>query len=91
MPPSALEGTVSGTTVNLTWTAHTNPHYVTQSVRRRVAGVTPLSWTDFPVGIRVTAYSDSTVTSGTTYVYRIAVMKANSRGSVSNAITVQVP
>ena len=55
MPPSALEGIVSGTTVNLMWTAHTNPNYVTQIVRRRrIAGVNPLSWTDFTVGVNDT-------------------------------------
>ena len=91
MPPSALEGIVSGTTVNLTWTAHTNPNYVTQIVRRRIAGVNPLSWTDFPVGVNDTKYSDTTAVSGTTYVYRIYALKANGEGSVSNAITVQVP
>ena len=91
MPPSALEGIVSGTTVNLTWTAHTNPNYVTQIVRRRIAGVNPLSWTDFTVGVNNTKYSDTTAVSGTTYVYRIYALKANGEGSVSNAITVQVP
>ena len=91
MPPTDLEGTVSGTTVSLTWTAQTNPNYVTQIVRRRIAGVNPLSWTNFTVGINDTTYSDTTAVSGTTYVYRISALKANGKGDVSNAITIQVP
>ena len=83
MPPTDLEGTLSGTTVNLTWTTHTNPNYVTQIVKRRIAGVTPLTWTDLPVGVNDTKYSDTTAVSGTTYVYRISALKANGKGDVS--------
>ena len=74
-----------------THTADTNPNYVTQIVRRHIAGANPLSWTDSTVGINDTTYSDTTAVSGTTYVYRISALKANSKGGVSNAITIQVP
>ena len=91
MPPTDLSATLSGTDVNLTWTAHTNPHYVNQLVIRRVAGVTPLDWTEFNIGIDDTSYTDTTAVSGTTYVYRVRATKENGKGGHSNAQTVTIP
>ena len=67
---------VSGTTVNLTWTATTNPNYTSQRLLRRVAGVSPIEWTEIPLAdVNVTTYTDTGLTSGTTYRYRVRAYK----------------
>ena len=69
---------VDGTTVNLSWTATTNPNYTSQRLLRRVAGVSPIDWTEIPLAdVNVTAYTDMGLTSGTTYRYRVQGCKDN--------------
>ena len=48
-PPEDLMAEVNGTTVNLSWTATTNPNYTSQRLVRRVAGVSPIQWTEIPL------------------------------------------
>ena len=91
MPPTNLTATMSGTTVNLTWTAHTNPNYGSQLVRRRVAGERPENWTEFTLGLNDTSYTDTTAVSGTRYIYRIRAVKENGTPGDSNAHTVAIP
>ena len=74
-PPEGLVAVVNGTTVNLSWTAATNPNYVRQVVFRRVAGVSPMQWTEIPVGLNETTYTDTGLTSGITYRYRVRSYK----------------
>ena len=64
---------VSGTTVNLTWTATTNPYYVCQEVLRRV--IPGGDWVRDPVAIDATSHEDTGLTSGTTYRYRVRAYK----------------
>ena len=90
MPPSAMTATVTGQSVRLAWTAHTHPHYVKQFVWRRVVGSDEDDWTVFAIGLNDTTYTDTTVQAGTEYIYRIRGQKANKRGGVSNAVTVQI-
>ena len=75
-PPEDLMAAVDGTTVNLSWTAATNPNYTSQRLLRRVAGVSPIIWTEIPLAdANVTAYTDTGLTSGTTYRYRVRAYK----------------
>ena len=90
MPPSNLTGTANGRSVTLNWTAHTNPNYTNQYVWRREAGVTPIDWTEIPIGLNDTSYTDTTMPGESEYVYRIRAEKANGKGGVSNAITLWV-
>ena len=75
--PEGLTAVISGTNVVLTWTRGENPNYVSQVVRRRVAGVRPEQWTDVTVGVNDTTYTDTTVQSGTKYIYRVHALKNN--------------
>ena len=75
-PPQELMVEVDGTTVDLSWTAATNPNYTSQRLLRRVAGVSPIAWTEIPLAdVNVTAYTDTGLTSGTTYRYRVRAYK----------------
>ena len=76
-PPGDLMAEVDRTTVNLSWTAATNPNYVRQVVRRRDVSVVPEDWTEITVGLDDTAYSDTGLTSGVTYRYRVRAYKSN--------------
>ena len=76
-PPEDLMAEVSGTTVNLMWTATTNPNYTSQRLLRRVTGVSPIQWTEIPLAVDVTAYTDTGLTSGITYRYRVRAYKDN--------------
>ena len=75
-PPEDLMAVVNGTTVELTWTATTNPNYTSQRLLRRVAGVSPIDWTEIPLAdVDVTTYTDTGLTSGVTYRYRVRAYK----------------
>ena len=81
MPPSGLEATVSGTSVELSWELGTNPNYVEQVVLRRDLSVRPPVWTEIDVGLGDVSYVDTGLTSGETYRYRVRAYKdrANDR------------
>ena len=66
---------VDWTTVNLSWTATTNPNYTSQRLRRRVAGVSLIDWTEIPPAVDTTTYTDTGLTSGITYRYRVRAYK----------------
>ena len=51
-PAEDLMAVVDGTTVDLSWTVATNPNYVRQVLFRRVSGVSPIQWTEIPVGLK---------------------------------------
>ena len=74
-PPEDLMAEVDGMTVDLSWTAATNPNYVEQVVRRRDLSVSPLVWTEIDVGLEDTSYADTGLTSGKTYRYRVRAYK----------------
>ena len=74
-PPMDLMTVVDGTTVTLSWTAAMNPNYTSQRLLRRVAGVSPVVWTEIPLAVDVTTYTDAGLTSGVTYRYRVRAYK----------------
>ena len=74
-PPMDLAAEVDGTTVTLSWTAATNPNYTSQRLLRRVAGVSPVAWTEIPLAVDATTYTDTGLTSGVTYRYRVRAYK----------------
>ena len=74
-PPVDLAAVVDGTTVTLSWTAAMNPNYTSQRLLRRVAGVSPIAWTEIPLAVDATTYTDTGLTSGVTYRYRVRAYK----------------
>ena len=74
-PAKDLMAVVAGTTVNLSWTVATNPNYVRQVVFRRDFAVNPIQWTEIPVVLDDATYSDTGLTSGITYRYRVRSYK----------------
>ena len=66
---------MDGTTVDLSWTVATNPNYVRQVVFRRDVAVNPIQWTEIDVGLNDTTYSDTGLTGGVTYRYRVRSYK----------------
>ena len=91
-PARDLEYTLTGTTVNLRWTAHTNPDFQRQIVKRRVA-TSGSTWTEFQIGLTDTTYRDSTGEANTRYIYRVQGFTATSGpdGWMSNPVQVEIP
>ena len=91
MPPSMLTLTLSGTEVTLNWTAATFNDVQSQIVRRRTPGND--RWTDFTIGVNDTSWTDASVVSGTSYIYRIQAKgaKTGENGRMSNRQVVSVP
>ena len=94
MPPSELVAVTSGTSAVLSWELGTNPNYVRQLVlRRERASSAP--WVEIAVGLSDTTYTDTGLTSGRAYIYRIRAEKETtgedgSGGGVSNRATVTI-
>ena len=74
-PAKDLMAVVDGTTVDLSWTVATNPNYVRQVLFRRDFAVNPIQWTEIPVGLNDATYSDTGLTGGITYRYRVRSYK----------------
>lgn len=82
--PHELQGAEASGTVALTWTPGTNPNFVKQQVKRREPGQ---PWSILAeVGTDVAAWSDATVESGKTYIYRVFARKANGKGPMTNRV-----
>ena len=80
-----------GDGVRLSWTPGNNPNYVRQVVLRRVAEVTPIAWTRFPIGISDSTYTDYSAEPGTPYIYRVRAEKANDKGGETDAAQIIGP
>ena len=89
--PSNLVATYANGRVTLAWLPGTNRNYVKQIVKRRVAGVTPVVWTDVVVGTDISTYADIGITAGERYIYRIRAEKINGVGSLSNQVSISIP
>ncbi len=77
MPPSNLSATVvSGSQINLSWTASSTSG-VTYKVLRNAVQIAS--------GLSSTAYSDSGLTAGTTYTYQVEAVNSQGTSAPSNA------
>ena len=88
---AAVTGPVSGPPagVTLNWTDTTAAALVTHMVVRRATdpGFTT-GLADFPLGPAATSYTDTTVTEGTTYYYRVRAENEASNSAWSSTVTV---
>ncbi len=89
VPPSELTARVESGSIVLDWTVGTNPRYVKQVVNRRTEGSSV--WTQIDLSTLATTYTDTTVVSGTRYIYFIRGEKSNSRGGRTNSVRVSLP
>ena len=89
--PSGLTAVVENGAVALFWMPRTNPNYVKQVVKRREPGFRPAVWTDFELDASADTYTDTTVESGKSYIYRVKGLKANDTGGTSNRVVIAVP
>ena len=89
--PSGLTAVVENGAVTLFWMPGTNPNYVNQAVKRREPGVQPAVWTDFELDASADTYTDTTVESGKSYIYRVKGLKSNDKGGESNRVVIAVP
>ncbi|HZZ26641.1 MAG TPA: dockerin type I domain-containing protein [Pirellulales bacterium] len=83
-----LTGTANGSTVHLTWTRNSNDTESETQIERSSDGVT---WTALAVlPNAATSYTDTSVTSGTQYHYRVTEIYGIDSSTVSDAVTVTV-
>jgi hypothetical protein len=92
-PPSGLSGTVSGTTVALTWTASSTSGATSTVFRLTAACPTPLAGgSALASGVSGTTYSDSSVAQATHYCYYLTAQAAGVPDSgPSNGFDIDVP
>lgn len=92
-PPSAPTGltatTISDTQINLSWTAPTDNggSSITGYKIERKIGTGSYSILVPNTGSTATTYSDTGLTSGTTYIYRVSAINSVGTGSTSNEAT----
>jgi mannosyl-glycoprotein endo-beta-N-acetylglucosaminidase len=80
-PPVNLQGTVSGTNANLTWSAPYVGMPFSYNVKRSTVNGGP--YTTLATGLATTAFQDTGLITGTTYYY--VVTTANSGGQSANS------
>ena len=93
--PASLAGAVTGPVsgppagVSLHWTDTAGAAPVTHMVLRRAAdpGFTT-ALADFPLGAAATSYTDTTVTEGTTYYYRVRAENEASNSAWSSTVSI---
>ncbi|WP_036196277.1 malectin domain-containing carbohydrate-binding protein [Nocardioides aequoreus] len=90
-PVTALEATAGDALVELTWTASTSDDVATYFVYRGTSAditmTTPLAEVDHPTA----TYTDTTVTNGTEYFYRVVAVDESDNGSAENATVSATP
>ncbi len=78
--------------VTLSWTPSGANDVVKQVVKRREAGVRPVSWTKIDVASSESGYMDTSIQSGKKYIYRVQAVRQNNRQSESSeSVSVRVP
>ncbi|MBO0699362.1 MAG: fibronectin type III domain-containing protein, partial [Zavarzinella sp.] len=86
-PPDGLTATASGTTVNLTWADHSTNETGFVLERATDSGFTA-GFTSFNLGPGATSYTDTDLTPGTTYFYRVKAVNAAGSSGYSNTASV---
>ena len=89
-PPGNLTAAIQGGDVVLSWTPGSNPAYVEQIVQRRVKGE---AWENIQTitNTGLATWTDTTVASGTRYLYTVRAQKANGKGGGTNRVSITVP
>jgi len=87
--PRNLTAALSGTDVALNWTKGYNPNFDTQAVRRKTQGSGAI--VEFPTTLNDETYTDTSTTSGDTYIYRIVTVKKNGVKITSNFAKITIP
>ena len=86
--PTALVGTASGATVDLSWTDNSN-NETSFDIQRTVAGGTFADYGSTPTDVN--RFTDASVTAGTTYEYRVTACNAAGCSAYSNVVSITVP
>lgn len=87
--PTGLSANKSVGQVVLSWTAGTDTRITDQYVMRRQRGVT--TWTEIKLAKDATSHTDSGLTSGQKYIYRIESRGGDRGIGLSNRVAVLVP
>jgi len=90
--PTGLAATAGNGSVSLNWADNTEPDLASYNVKR--ATVTGGPYTTIATDVAVSAYTDNTVTNGTTYYYVVSAVDTGSNESVNSSqvsATPQVP
>jgi hypothetical protein len=91
-PPSAPTGlvaTAGSATVALDWANNTEPDLASYRVKRATVSGGP--YTTIATGLTVSAYTDNSVTNGTTYYYVVSALDTNSNESANSSQVSAVP
>ncbi len=90
--PSGLAASPAGSSVSLTWTNNaTLPAATAGRIERSTDTGFTKSVTNFDVGPNATSYTDTTVTAGTTYHYRMLAQNLGRQSPWSNAVSILRP
>jgi fibronectin type 3 domain-containing protein len=81
--PAGLTATAGNGSVSLNWADNTEPDLASYNVKR--ATVTGGPYTTIATGVAVSAYTDNTVTNGTTYYYVVSAVDTGSNESVNSS------
>jgi hypothetical protein len=85
LAPTNLSATAASGSVGLTWSAVSNA--TDYNVYRGTASGTLSTKTKIASGVGSAAYTDSTVTNGTTYYYEVTAVNANGESGGSNEVS----
>ncbi len=81
--PTNLTATAAGGTISLDWADNTEPDFASYTVYRSTTNGS--GYTSIATGLATNAYTDNTVTDGTTYYYVVSAMDTAANESVQSA------
>ena len=84
MPTNLSAAAVSGSSINLSWTASATAAVTYNVFRSTTSGFTPSPGNQITSGITGTAYSDTGLAVSTTYFYRVTAVNSAGSSSPSN-------
>jgi hypothetical protein len=88
--PDSLTASASGTSVSLAW-ADRSSNETGFVVERATDSAFSAGFTSFNLGAGATSYTDTGLTAGTTYYYRVKAVNAAGSSGYSNTASVTVP